>query len=100
MKIQTKKKTICPRRLLDDGKKNNNEAMTQINCAETNEDLTLFSPTELEPSTSSCMLNTSETVEMHDPSSSSDEEEWDTDNLVNDSIDSESFSSRSEWDEF
>jgi len=37
---------------------------------------------------------------MHDPNSSSEEEDWDTDNLVNDSIDSESFSSRSEWDEF
>lgn len=68
---------------------------------ETTEEPTLFSPTEQEPSTSSFMLNTSETTgEMHDPSSSSDEEEWDTDNLVNDSIDSESFSSCSEWDEF
>jgi len=38
------------------------------------------------------MLNTSETVEMHDPSSSSDEEEWDTDKLANNSINSESFS--------
>jgi len=83
--------------------KNNNETMTQIDCAETpekTEEQTLVSPTELESSTSSCTLNTSETIEMHDPSSSSEEEDWDTDNLVNDSIDLESFSSRSEWDEF
>jgi len=105
LKIQTKEKTLYLRRILNDGK-NNNEAMTQINCAETpetTEEPKLVSPTELErlePSTSSCMLNTSETIEMHDPNSSSQEEDWDTHNLVNDSIDSESFSLRSEWDEF
>uniref|UniRef100_A0A2S2NT44 Uncharacterized protein n=1 Tax=Schizaphis graminum TaxID=13262 RepID=A0A2S2NT44_SCHGA len=99
LKIQTKKKTLCPRRLLNDGK-NINETITQTNCVETpeiTEEPTLFSPTVLDPSTSSCtMLNTSETIEMNDPSSSSDEEDWNTDNFVNDSIDSESFSSRSE----
>lgn len=71
LKIQTKEKPLCTRRLHNDG------AMTQINCAktpETTEEPTLFSPTEQGPSTSSCMLNTSETTgEMHDPSSSSDE---------------------------